>query len=214
MFRSDLFERLSVVHPAVPHIIFLPLTAWMLAQTTAEQWMTTTMLFGLGLLVWTLTEYVIHRYLFHPPPHIEDDTRRVLRDLKPGEPCFPALPTWRHRFYFIAHGVHHDFPSDTRRLVMPPSVSIPLAVLFFLGFKAALGAYAYATFAGFIVGYLFYDTTHYLTHHGPARSALSRAQRRRHFRHHYADSTHDYGVSSPLWDLVLGTYGRSSTRQP
>jgi sterol desaturase/sphingolipid hydroxylase (fatty acid hydroxylase superfamily) len=212
MFRSSTLERLSVVHPAVPHVIFLPVIAWLLYQSATEPWTTTTALVALGLLVWTLTEYTIHRFLFHSPQKIEDETRHILRALAPGEPCFAALPTWRHRFYFLVHGVHHDFPSDTRRLVMPPSVSIPLAALFFLGFRWALGPYALAAFAGFIAGYLFYDTTHYFTHHGPARTAWSRAQRRRHFRHHYADSTHDYGVSSPLWDALLGTLGKTPKR--
>jgi sterol desaturase/sphingolipid hydroxylase (fatty acid hydroxylase superfamily) len=64
-------------------------------------------------------------------------------------------------------------------------------------------------FAGFVAGYLVYDTTHYLTHHSAGGTALGRYQKKRHFRHHYSDSTRNFGVSSPLWDLVLGTVGRS-----
>ena len=37
---------------------------------------------------------------------------------------------------------------------------------------------------------------------------LSRFLKRRHFRHHYADSEKDFGVSSPLWDAILGTMSR------
>jgi sterol desaturase/sphingolipid hydroxylase (fatty acid hydroxylase superfamily) len=216
MFRSDLLERLSYVHPAVPHVIYVPVIILSVWQGVADGLAATSLagLFIAGLVVWTLTEYTIHRFLFHPPQHIEDDTRRVLSHLAKDAPCMAALPTWHHRFYFLVHGVHHDFPSDSRRLVMPPSVSIPLAGLFFVAFRVTLGSLAPAAFAGFIAGYLFYDTTHYLTHHGPARTALRRFQRRRHFRHHYADSTHDYGVSSPLWDLLLGTRGSSADRLP
>jgi 4-hydroxysphinganine ceramide fatty acyl 2-hydroxylase len=42
------------------------------------------------------------------------------------------------KIHFIFHGVHHDYPSDSRRLVMPPSVSIPLAILFYFLFEAIL----------------------------------------------------------------------------
>ena len=40
--------------------------------------------------------------------------------------------------HFIIHGIHHDHPNDKMRLVMPPSVSIPLAALFFARLLADL----------------------------------------------------------------------------
>ena len=67
---------------------------------------------------------------------------------------------------------------------------------------------AAAAFTGFAAGYLAYDTIHFATHHASTRSILAREWKRRHFRHHYADSTCDFGVSSPLWDIVLGTRGK------
>jgi hypothetical protein len=213
MFRREWLERFSHVHPIVPHVIYLPLIGYLLIQAQARDAsaLRTAGLFAFGLLVWTLSEYVIHRFVFHPPPRIEEDTRRVLSAIGVDEPCLAALPTWRHRFYFLVHGVHHDFPADSRRLVMPPSVSVPLAALFFIGFELCLGSSAPGAFAGFVGGYLFYDTTHYFTHHGAARTAVSRFQRKRHFRHHYADSSHDFGVSSPFWDAVLGTLGSNES---
>jgi 4-hydroxysphinganine ceramide fatty acyl 2-hydroxylase len=209
MFKREWLERLSHVHPLVPHVIFVPVIVGLLLLPTGLTGPGRVGWFLVGVATWTLTEYLIHRFLFHPPPQIEEDTRELLSALAPGEPCMPALPTWRHRFYFLVHGVHHDFPSDSTRLVMPPSVSVPLAALFFLLFRTVIGAPSPITFAGFIAGYLFYDTTHYLTHRGHPRTSLGRVQRRRHFRHHYADSSHDYGVTSPLWDVVLGTMGRN-----
>jgi hypothetical protein len=207
MFRTNWLERFSYVHPAVPHAIFLPIIAALMLTATERSTLERVLWFGGGVVFWTLTEYLIHRFVFHPPPQIEDDTRRLLSTLGPDDPCMAALPTWRHRFYFLVHGVHHDFPSDSRRLVMPPAVSVPLAGLFFALFRLAVGSASLAAFAGFLTGYLIYDTSHYLIHRGSARTALGRSQRRRHFRHHYADSSHDYGVSSPLWDLLLGTRG-------
>lgn len=212
MFRSNWLERFSYVHPAVPHAIFLPVMAALLLMPADQSPFERGLWFGAGLLAWSLTEYLIHRFVFHPPPQIEDDTRRLLAGLGPDDACMAALPTWRHRFYFLVHGVHHDFPSDSRRLVMPPAVSVPLAALFFALFRLVLGGSSLVAFAGFIAGYLIYDTTHYLTHRGSPRTALGRFLRRRHFRHHYADSSHDYGVSSPLWDVLLGTLGSGRVR--
>lgn len=210
MFRSDLIERLSHVHPLVPHVLYLPLIALMvaLAVQAGQGIGRIALLLATGALTWSLVEYVIHRFLFHPPQWIEDETRAVTAALGRGEAVLPALPSFRHKFYFLVHGVHHDYPNDSGRLVMPPSVSIPLALLFFFLFRWLLGPAAPAAFGGFVAGYLVYDTTHYFTHHSAGRTALARYQRKRHFRHHYYDSTRNFGVSSPLWDLVLGTMGR------
>jgi len=210
MFASDLVERLSHVRPWVPHVIFVPVIALAFFVGMERQGFGPAVLWALGgVLFWTAAEYVIHRFAFHPPQWIEDDTRRICAQLGPDQAVIPALPTLRHRFYFLVHGVHHDYPNDSTRLVMPPSVSIPLAAAFYAAFAAVVGPTpAPATFAGFIAGYLAYDTIHFATHHVRPRSMLSRFLKRRHFRHHYADSERDFGVSSPLWDAILGTLSR------
>jgi len=212
MFRADWMEALSHVRPWVPHVLYVPViiaTLWLgfraLTPLQVAGW------FAVGLLVWTVLEYVIHRWLFHPPQWIEDDTRRIVGGLEVTDPVMPALPTFRHKFYFLVHGVHHDYPNDSTRLVMPPSVSVPLAIAFWYAFRAAFGVASPAAFAGLIVGYLAYDTIHHGTHHASASSMLARIWKKRHFRHHYADSSRDFGVSNPLWDVVFGT---KSTGKP
>jgi sterol desaturase/sphingolipid hydroxylase (fatty acid hydroxylase superfamily) len=211
MFGSDLLERLSHVHPLVPHMLYLPVIALMpvLAVRDGQGVGPIALLFAAGALAWTLVEYVIHRFVFHPPQWIENETRAVTASLGRDDAVLPALPSLRHKFYFLVHGVHHDYPNDSGRLVMPPSVSIPLAIVFFFLFRWLLGVAAWATFGGFVAGYLAYDTTHYLTHHSAGRTALGRYQKKRHFRHHYYDSTRNFGISLPLWDLLFGTMGRS-----
>ncbi len=212
MFGGNVQEALSHVPPWAPHAIFLPVIGIALVAAFRAVSPSRVGAFVLvGLFLWTLLEYVIHRSIFHPPQWIEDDTRRIVGSLAPGQAVLPALPTLRHKFYFIVHGVHHDYPNDSTRLVMPPSVSIPLAALFYLGFAGIFGAAVPAVFAGFIAGYLAYDTIHFVVHHATGNNALVRALKRRHFRHHYADSSHDFGVSSPLWDLILGTLGTAKT---
>jgi hypothetical protein len=211
MFGSELFERLSHVHPAIPHVLYVPVITVMLIQAVRAG-QSPLLIAGLlagGAMVWSLLEYVIHRFVFHPPQWIEDETRAITASLATGQAVIPALPSWRHKFYFLVHGVHHDYPNDSGRLVMPPSVSIPLAVIFFFLFQWLLGPLTPAAFAGLVGGYLAYDTTHYLTHHSPGKTALGRYQKKRHFRHHYYDSTRNFGVSSPLWDVIWGTMGRN-----
>ena len=88
---------------------------------------------------------------------------------------------------------------------MPPSVSIPLAVLFFLGFYWILGNAAFPAFAGFIFGYLVYDYMHYYLHHFVPKSKLGKKLREQHMRHHFQDHRYGYGVSSPAWDVVFHT---------
>jgi sterol desaturase/sphingolipid hydroxylase (fatty acid hydroxylase superfamily) len=108
--------------------------------------------------------------------------------------------------HFIIHGVHHDYPHDPMRLVMPPSVSIPLAVLFFFLFRAVLGPeWSLPAFAGFLVGYLIYDMGHYHIHHHRSDNRLSLALRRYHYRHHFQQSDRGFGVTSPIWDRVFRT---------
>ncbi len=216
IFESDFNERLSYVHPAVPHLIFMPAIGVMLYLGYANGIPVGRLagLFGLGALLWTLAEYVVHRFVFHSTQELEDQVQGVVGSLEPGEPAFPKMKGWRMKLYFLAHGVHHDFPNDSRRLVMPPSVSIPLAVIFLAAFRLAFGAAASgAVFAGFVSGYLVYDTIHYAVHHFSLHSRIMLYLKKKHFRHHYQDSTKDFGVSTSLWDVILGTNGPKATAE-
>jgi dihydroceramide fatty acyl 2-hydroxylase len=141
-----------------------------------------------GLALWTLSEYWLHRKVFH------------------WDPDHPI----GHRLHFIIHGVHHDHPNDRLRLVMPPGASIPLAALFFGAFALVLGLpTAYPVFAGFLIGYLIYDYTHYYLHHFVPRGPLAKRLREQHMRHHFQDHRYGFGVSSPIWDVVFRTLPRT-----
>jgi len=192
LFQSDFLNFFSRVHPAVPAVIFLP-------AIIAVEWIGADRGYGAGQLVlltlagiafWTLTEYWLHRLVFHWEP-----------DNSVGR-----------RMHFIIHGIHHDHPNDKLRLVMPPSVSIPLAALFFLGFWLVLGEGAYPVFGGFILGYLVYDYTHYYVHHFVPKSRFGKVLREHHMRHHFQDHRYGYGVSSPIWDLVFRTQPRKRSK--
>ncbi|MEA2419788.1 MAG: dihydroceramide fatty acyl 2-hydroxylase [Thermoleophilaceae bacterium] len=185
MFDSDLLDRLSRVHPTVPPLIFLP-TSVVLFVVGAKHVPTgeTVGLVAAGWLFWTLMEYWIHRLVFHFEP-----------ESGPGA-----------RFHWIIHGVHHDHPNDPLRLVMPPSVSVPLAAGFYGLFVLVMGTDAANVFAaGFLLGYLVYDMTHYYLHHFTPKSHFGKAMRELHMRHHFQDDTRGFGISAPFWDYVFGT---------
>lgn len=196
MFESNLLDRLSRVHWSVPLFIFLPAIAVVLVQALGELAAWETLLWALGgYAFWTLTEYWLHRIVFHFEP----------------ENGLGA------RMHWIIHGVHHDHPNDPLRLVMPPSVSVPLAALFFGLFVLVLGTpTAYAFAAGFWAGYLVYDMLHYYVHHLPGGRRPSawvpRKLHELHMRHHFQDGDTGYGVSAPFWDHVFGTAPRTRRR--
>ncbi len=187
MFKNDFMEALSKVHWTVPLFVYVPVVAYALYISLFKfniQIGEVAVLFFGGLFFWTFSEYMLHKYLFH----------------------FPAKSEFGKKITFIFHGVHHDYPNDSKRLVMPPSASIPLAVIFFIIFRLVFGSVlVYPFFGGFIVGYLFYDITHYAIHHFNMHSKFWLAIKNHHMLHHYQDPKLGFGVSSPLWDKILGT---------
>src|SRR5258708_32983464 len=85
MFKNDFLESLSKVHFTVPLFIFIPVILFCVYQDVENRIALITFfgLFVLGLFVWTFTEYIMHRYIFHYMP-----------DDKP----------WAQRIHFIFHG--------------------------------------------------------------------------------------------------------------
>ena len=187
MFQRDWMEFFTHIHPSVPVIIYVPVIAYFLYRAAFVRpvaFVSAALLCAGGILVWTLTEYVLHRFAFHYHPKSE----------------------LGKAIHFIFHGVHHDYPRDSKRLVMAPVVSIPLALLFYAGFYPLLGETRVAPFfAGFIFGYLCYDMIHYATHHFSIKSRFGLWLKHHHMLHHYQDEEKRYGVSTPLWDFVFRT---------
>lgn len=206
MFRSDLLERTTYVHPLVPHLIYVPIV-FVLLWISPVSVGATVLCFAIGLLIWTFLEYLLHRFAFHAPEAVMKGTHEICAGLELDQPVIPELPTLRHVIYFIFHGVHHEYPSDSRRLVMPPSASIPMGIVAWLIFSAIFGEAAIPAFTGLLVGYLIYDTTHFLLHHKSLPTGFGKLVKKSHMRHHFLDPDEDYGVSSPLLDIVFGTYG-------
>ncbi|MGB5098285.1 MAG: hypothetical protein WBN82_10290, partial [Porticoccaceae bacterium] len=70
LFRNDLLEALTHVHPVVPLLVWTPVIGWLLWRAVTLHGLSLTDLLPVAaaaLLVWTLTEYGLHRFVFHFP---------------------------------------------------------------------------------------------------------------------------------------------------
>jgi 4-hydroxysphinganine ceramide fatty acyl 2-hydroxylase len=149
--------------------------------TTASYW-------GLGVFIWTLVEYILHRFLFHLDNYLPDNRVAIT-------------------MHFLLHGIHHYLPMDKLRLVMPPTLFLALAspfwklahTLFFWDWNVAT-----AVFCGGIFGYICYDLTHYFLHH-KTLPAYWRQLKKYHLQHHFMDYENGFGVTSRFWDVIFGT---------
>ena len=185
MFKSPMLDKMSRIHWSVPLYLFVPVVLFFLYRSIFMLHLgalTIGILFVCGVFAWTLMEYMLHRWFFHTE--------------LPGE--------LGRRIHFIIHGVHHDYPNDTHRLVMVPSLSIPLAFIVYFIFWALLGNVLVAPlYAGIVAGYLVYDMTHYAIHHYGFKSKYWLDLKVNHMKHHYQQPNRGYGVSSILWDIIF-----------
>ena len=189
VLKNSFLERWAgTSHWAMPGVWFSPVIAGCVWFSVARESLPVPVvagLFGAGLISWTFVEYLIHCWLFHLPP---------------------ARSPFLKEIQYALHGYHHDFPDDPGRLVAPPALSWPLAVVVAGVYLLLFGSWWTPIFAGTVTGYLGYDWMHYYTHHAKPSNRFGRFMRRFHFEHHFGTAYSQYGLSSPLWDFFLGTF--------
>lgn len=186
VFQNPVLERLTRTHIAMPLTIFPAISiglAYYGLSMDFFQWWLLPVLFMAGLLVFTLVEYIMHRFLFHLEPHS------------------PA----QERFAYKVHGVHHTYPKDKDRLAMPIPLSLLISTAFFFFFKLLMGHYVFGFLPGFLVGYTAYLGVHYAVHAFQPPKNFLRVLWIHHGIHHYKDPDNAFGVSSPFWDKIFGT---------
>lgn len=192
MFKEKWIDVVSRVHYSVPLYLYVPLSLVCLYRSIfifQNSILAIVGLFIVGVAVWTFAEYLLHRFIFHYHPTSE----------------------WGKRMSFIMHGVHHDYPNDSKRLVMVPSISIPLCVIFYSLFYYLFGkSLVDAFFVGYVAGYLFYDMTHYALHHANFKNKFWLDLKQNHMRHHYVEPDRGFGVSTTFWDLVFKSTFKSN----
>ncbi len=130
---------------------------------------------GLGLFAFSFIEYFFHRWMFH--------TRIPL--------------------FTQGHDLHHARPLgyDSLPFFLPPVVLLMLAGLFVLimptGFALLLAS-------AITLGYILYGLSHFVIHHVRFKQPLLRRWAGAHHVHHYHPES-NFGVTSSLWDVLLGT---------
>ena len=184
----DFFTRIAWYFPI---LIFLPVISYLFYKGFSENQLSlsvSVLTISGGVVVWTLFEYCTHRFLFHAHP-----THKFLQKI-------------HHTF----HGIHHDFPQDTLRLVMPPSVSVPMSMLMYFGtqwvFQQLGAGFLYDVFfASFLLGYLVYDEMHYASHHLNWKNKWFQDIKKQHMKHHFVEPDMGFGFTSNAWDRVFNT---------
>jgi sterol desaturase/sphingolipid hydroxylase (fatty acid hydroxylase superfamily) len=186
LFRNKYLELLTKSTPIIILSIYIPIIAIFITYTFYHfkfSFLVLTGLFFAGIFSWTFFEYILHRYIFH----FITDNKHL------------------QKVVYTIHGVHHEYPRDDERLLMPPIPNIITATLFFLFFKIISGSYVFIFFPGFVTGYLIYGMIHYSIHaiHPPFK--FLKPLWTYHHVHHYKSPNKAFGVSSPLWDYIFGT---------
>jgi sterol desaturase/sphingolipid hydroxylase (fatty acid hydroxylase superfamily) len=144
------------------------------------------LLLAFGLFSWSLIEYGLHRFIFH----------------------YDARSRFGRMLLYHAHLSHHENPEETKRHFASLILSVPIAAAYWVLAWAATGSWAAASylFIGMAGGYFCYQWLHYQCHHGRSRLPLLRYLRRYHLLHHHKTPDLRFGVTSPLFDLVFGTF--------
>lgn len=191
LFKNPLLEKLTHTHIAAPLVIFGGIAAVLIYYGIFEKGFSIPLiavLFLSGIFLFTLVEYLMHRYLYH----------------------IPATTERRKKISYTMHGVHHDYPKDKSRLAMPPVLSLLIASILFIIYRAVLGDLVFGFLAGFLVGYSAYLGVHYAVHAFKVPDNFLRILWHHHAIHHYREPDRAFGVSSPFWDVVFGTMPRKT----
>ncbi|MGD8191412.1 sterol desaturase family protein [Brevibacillus ginsengisoli] len=149
---------------------------------------TTWLAFFFGMLMYSCSEYIIHRFLFHLKP--------------PKSPFFLQLLK-------RLHYDHHVRPDELHLLFLPVWYSLPLigaaAFIFYLCTGNTVWTTAFTT--GVIGFLLYYEWTHYAAHR-PIQPMTSwgRWMKRLHLLHHFKNENYWFGVTNPSMDMLMGTF--------
>ena len=142
--------------------------------------------FCLGVVGWSLTEYVMHRFMGH---------------VFGASTSFGKLHRKHH-----AEKDYFDPPANKVRTAV--IVGLPMGIIssFLFGLPGGL-----AFTIGFVATYGAYEFLHHSLHVKGPTNFYGRWARQHHFYHHFEKPSHNHGVTSPFWDVAFGTYIKPET---
>lgn len=192
LFRNPFLEKLTRTHPMLITAMYLLIGAAMIyyyLTQISNNWWAVVGYFFAGLFTWTFLEYILHRFLYHSA-----------RD-----------GSYDRGFHYTFHGIHHEYPNDRNRLVLPPIPSLIIASIVFLLLYLPFGTRAFLLAPGIMTGYLIYMNIHVMVHKYAMPSRFN-FWWKHHSIHHFQQHDRAFGVSSPLWDYIFGTMPEKNRR--
>jgi 4-hydroxysphinganine ceramide fatty acyl 2-hydroxylase len=128
-----------------------------------------------GLLIFSFIEYFFHRWPFHTG----------------------------HSVLAQGHAAHHQNPLgyDALPFYLP---AVIFSVLFFLFALFIPWSYAFLLVGAMTLGYILYGSCHFIIHHYRFKSKALRHWAALHHIHHVHPDK-NFGVTTPLWDILLNT---------
>jgi sterol desaturase/sphingolipid hydroxylase (fatty acid hydroxylase superfamily) len=136
-----------------------------------------------GLMLWTLAEYLLHRFALHHWP-----------------------------YFSKFHQAHHDEPRAKIGAPTLFTLSFFFGVAFVPVWALLNTIIASAFLAGFLTGYIAFAGVHEAVHHSKSQNRLMRYFKKLHAIHHHGDSSRNFGVTTSFWDHVFGTYAGNIKR--
>ena len=186
LFKNAFHEKLTRAHYSVTLSMLAVISGFMIYWSVTQIQFSgglITGLFFIGFFSWTLAEYALHRFLFHMAP--DNKIKAAVQ--------------------YTLHGVHHEYPKDKSRIIMPPAGALLIGSVLFFIFWLPLQDYAFAFVPGFLTGYITYAFMHYAIHAYQPPKNFMKVLWINHGIHHYKDDDKGFGVSSPFWDFIFGT---------
>ncbi len=181
----ELIKYFASVNPIHLFLYVLPVVLVISSVMNSYNMNFSVIFFLFGMIYWTFLEYLIHRYLYHS--HFKN---RIVN-------------------YFIGsfHLYHHANLKDHRVLnsgllmilIVAPTVVAPF--LLFLNLSQVL-----SIMLGLSSFYYIYECVHYLIHYREYRSGYMAYIQKYHMQHHQHSPNKNFGNTSHIWDLLLGTY--------
>lgn len=143
---------------------------------------------GVGMFGYAMSEYIIHRFLFHMKT-----------------PKNPFLLKMIKRLHFD----HHVNPKEMHLLFLPLWFSIPnFTISAFIFYLITINLQLTLAFLVGVIGYfLYYEWKHYVAHKPiQPRTKAGKKIKKTHLWHHFKNENYWYGVTHTSFDKTLGTY--------
>jgi len=137
-----------------------------------------------GFFFWLFLEYVVHRYIFH----------------------YKSKNATIRKIVYAIHGIHHAKPKQDEHFNVPV---LPIVIMWFvvIGLSYLIfGVYAFPLLSGTMLMHLYYNYIHYVIHKEKTTNKYLKMIKKNHMKHHYEDSTKNFGVTNVIFDKLFHTF--------